>query len=245
MQKNRFQYYIKGYRYAPESFHAFKGLSGHRPVEIPLSDSQRQQMGYLCVTQSGKAAIDYVKRIERARARKPKSFVTYGFQVREDPRRYVYAPSLRCRPDAPLTERRGHVRELRAQFARDGGRVEQLSEQTCCGPPAGSLTRKKTEFHKEDIAMNQTYFHGFSSDMDSPEDIWSIPDTMTPFMGRRNPQSRTIRRKRERKRALKPQSRTRGRAAAHPLEILLPNGGVKPLALAMGSVKQISWRNGT
>ena len=52
--------------------------------------------------------------------------------------------------------------------------------------------------------MNQTYFHGFSSDMDSPEDIWSIPDTMTPFMGRRNPQSRTIRRKRERKRALKP-----------------------------------------
>lgn len=79
----------------------------------------------------------------------------------------------------------------------------------------------------------------------APQTIWSIPDTMTPFMGRRNPQSRTIRRKRERKRALKPQSRTRGRAAAHPLEILLPNGGVKPLALAMGSVKQISWRNGT
>ena len=52
-------------------------------------------MGYLCVTQSGKAAIDYVKRIERARARKPKSFVTYG---------------------------------LRAQFALDGGRVEQLTE---------------------------------------------------------------------------------------------------------------------
>ena len=43
--------------------------------------------------------------------------------------------------------------------------------------------------------MNRTYFHGFSSDMDSPEDIWSIPDTMTPFMGRRNPRSRTIRRK--------------------------------------------------
>lgn len=83
---------------------------------------------YLCVTQSGKAAIDYVKRIERARARKPKSFVTYGFQVREDPRRYVYAPSLRCRPDAPLTERLGILRELRAQFALDGGRVEQLTE---------------------------------------------------------------------------------------------------------------------
>ncbi len=85
-------------------------------------------MGYLCVTQGGKAAIDYVKRIERARARKPKSFVTYGFQVREDPRGYVYAHSLRCRPDAPLTERLGILRELRAQFALDGGRVEQLTE---------------------------------------------------------------------------------------------------------------------
>ena len=128
MQKSRFQYHIQGYRYAPESCHAFKGLSGHRPIEIPLSDSQRQQRGYLCVTQGGEAAIDYVKRIERARARKPKSFVTYGYQVREDPRRYVYATSLRCRPDAPLTERLGILRELRAQFALDGGRVEQLTE---------------------------------------------------------------------------------------------------------------------
>lgn len=42
--------------------------------------------------------------------------------------RYVYAPSLRCRPDAPLTERLGILRELRAQFALDGGRVEQLTE---------------------------------------------------------------------------------------------------------------------
>lgn len=41
---------------------------------------------------------------------------------------YVYAPSLRCRPDAPLTERLGILRELRAQFALDGGRVEQLTE---------------------------------------------------------------------------------------------------------------------
>ena len=128
MQKSRFQYHIQGYRYAPERFRAFKGLSGHEPVEIPLSDSQRQQMGHLCVTQGGKAAVDYVKRIERASVRKPEFFVTYGFQVREEPRGYVYAPSLRCRPDAPLTDRLGILRELRAQFALDGGRVEQLTE---------------------------------------------------------------------------------------------------------------------
>ena len=128
MSKLKFGYSICGYRYAPESFHIYKGLPGQKKNEIPLSDEQRQQMGYLCLTEGVKSAVDYVKRIERARARKPKSFVTYGFQVREDPRRYVYAPSLRCRPDAPLTERLGILRELRAQFALDGGRVEQLTE---------------------------------------------------------------------------------------------------------------------
>ena len=38
--------------------------------QIPLSDEQRQKMGYLCLTQGGKAGMAYVKRIERERARK-------------------------------------------------------------------------------------------------------------------------------------------------------------------------------
>lgn len=85
-------------------------------------------MGYLCVMQSGKVTIDYVRYIEWIRARKPKSLMTYGFQVGEGPRRYVYAPSPRYRPDTPLTEQLDTLCELRARSAPDGGRVEQLTE---------------------------------------------------------------------------------------------------------------------
>src|SRR5699024_12087305 len=51
-----------------ESFRAFKGLPGQKMEQIPLSDEQRQKMGYLCLTQGGKAGMAYVKRIERERA---------------------------------------------------------------------------------------------------------------------------------------------------------------------------------
>ena len=68
MSKLKFEYNIRGYRYAPESFHIYKGLPGQKKKEIPLSDEQRQQMGYLCLTEGVKSAVDYVKHIERERA---------------------------------------------------------------------------------------------------------------------------------------------------------------------------------
>ena len=55
MGKKGFEYEIRGYRYAPESFRAFKGLPGQKMEQIPLSDEQRQKMGYLCLTQGGKS----------------------------------------------------------------------------------------------------------------------------------------------------------------------------------------------
>lgn len=79
MGKKGFEYEIRGYRYAPESFRAFKGLPGQKMEQIPLSDEQRQKMGYLCLTQGGKAGMAYVKRIERERARKCHYYKTYGF----------------------------------------------------------------------------------------------------------------------------------------------------------------------
>ena len=106
MGKKGFEYEIRGYRYAPESFRAFKGLPGQKMEQIPLSDEQRQKMGYLCLTQGGKAGMAYVKRIERERARKCHYYKTYGFFLKDEPHRYVYCPSLWCResdtPEARL-----------------------------------------------------------------------------------------------------------------------------------------------
>ena len=101
MGKKGFEYEIRGYRYAPESFRAFKGLPGQKMEQIPLSDEQRRKMGYLCMTQGGKAGVAYVKHIERERERKCRLYMTYGFLIKENPHRYVYCAELRCRESDP------------------------------------------------------------------------------------------------------------------------------------------------
>ena len=35
MRKTSFEYHIHGYRYAPESFHIYKGLPGQGKTELP------------------------------------------------------------------------------------------------------------------------------------------------------------------------------------------------------------------
>lgn len=94
MRKTSFEYHIHGYRYAPESFHIYKGLPGQEKTELPLSDEQRYQMGYLYLTQGIKSAVDYVKHIERERERKCRLYMTYGFMLKENPRSYVYCADL-------------------------------------------------------------------------------------------------------------------------------------------------------
>ena len=114
MEKKRVKYEIRGYKYAPESFRAFKGLPGQKMEQISLSDEQRQKMGYLCLTQGGKAGIAYVK--------------TYGFFLENDPRGYVYCPQLLCRESDTLKERLCILRMFREYLAKTGGRIEQSTQ---------------------------------------------------------------------------------------------------------------------
>ena len=128
MGKKGFEYEIRGYRYAPESFRAFKGLPGQKMEQIPLSGEQRRKMGYLCITQGGKAGVAYVKHIERKRERKCRLYMTYGFLIKENPHRYVYCAELRCRESDPLAVRLDTLRAFREHLAQYGGRIEQSVE---------------------------------------------------------------------------------------------------------------------
>lgn len=128
MGKKRVKYEIRGYKYAPESFRAFKGLPGQKMEQILLSDEQRQKMGYLCLTQGGKAGIAYVKHIERERARGCHYYKTYGFFLENDPRGYVYCPQLLCRESDTLKERLCILRMFREYLAKTGGRIEQSTQ---------------------------------------------------------------------------------------------------------------------
>lgn len=90
MGRKRFEYEIRGYRYAPESFRAFKGLPGQKMEQISLSGEQRRKMGYLCMTQGGSAGVAYVKHIEREREHKCRRYMTYGFLLKDEPHRYWF-----------------------------------------------------------------------------------------------------------------------------------------------------------
>ena len=133
MGKNGFEYEIRGYRYAPESFRAFKGLPGQKMEQIPLSGEQRRKMGYLCMTKGGKAGVAYVKHIERERERKCRLYMTYGFLIKENPHRYVYCAELRCRESDPLAVRLDTLRAFRECLAQHGGRIEQSVESELDG----------------------------------------------------------------------------------------------------------------
>lgn len=124
MAKQHITYSISGYRYAPESFQAFKRICGGESVQIPLSSDQRSAVGYLYLTKGLKAAVDYVKRAERQREHRHQAYVTYGFLTQEDPNYYLYAPQLFCRGDAPPAEKVEVLRTLRQTLLKTGGRVE-------------------------------------------------------------------------------------------------------------------------
>lgn len=124
MARQHITYSISGYRYAPESFQAFKRICGGARVQIPLSSDQRSAVGYLYLTKGQKAAVDYVKRSERQREHRHQSYVTYGFLTQEDPNSYLYAPQLYCRVDAPPAEKVEVLRTLRQTLLKTGGRLE-------------------------------------------------------------------------------------------------------------------------
>lgn len=122
MGRKRFEYEIRGYRYAPESFRAFKGLPGQKMEQISLSGEQRRKMGYLCMTQGGKAGVAYVKHIEREREHKCRRYMTYGFLLKDEPHRYVYCSNLRCRESDTPKERLRMVAQSQRVIAVYDGR---------------------------------------------------------------------------------------------------------------------------
>lgn len=124
MKNHRFQYGISGYRWAPESFHASKGLVGQRKKDIPLTDEERREVGYQFLTEGFRAAVAHVKHIERMREHEKRGRMTYGFWVVDERQRYVWCPQISCGADAPITERLEVLKAVRKEFARTSGKVE-------------------------------------------------------------------------------------------------------------------------
>ena len=119
------KYTCSGYRYAPESFNAYKvildtsGCGNHQYIRLPLTREQNHAIGMACVCKGKDAAAALAKRYDREIMRKPRLFIAYGFLDKNDPTRYHYTQQLRCLPDAPLQSRFQIYQEFKA-FVLEG-----------------------------------------------------------------------------------------------------------------------------
>ena len=128
------KYSVSGYRYAPESFHAYRvlvdksGAGENEYVELDLSGDQRQSIGYTYLCKGPLAAFALAKRYDRAMDRKPRLFLTYGFLDATKPSRYHFTQQLYCRLDAPLIERLSIFKRIRDCF-KEGAKYETTTYQ--------------------------------------------------------------------------------------------------------------------
>ena len=144
MKKNKFHYAISGYRWAPESFHVSKGLTKNSMRSVPLTDEERREVGRLFLTKGFKAAVGYVKHIERARERQRRKVITYGFRTQEEPGRFVYCPQLYFRADAPIGERLRVFKQIRDVLGENDGRVVTSTECDLDGKYRPTNVRENT-----------------------------------------------------------------------------------------------------
>lgn len=145
MKKQKFHYAISGYRWAPESFRASKGLAGRPQINIPLTHEERCEVGRLFLTKGFEAAVGYVKHVERARERQRRSMVTYGFRIKETPGRLAYCPQLYFRSDTPIDERLRVFKRIRSVLAETDGRVVVSTECDLDGRYNPVNVRERTE----------------------------------------------------------------------------------------------------
>ena len=128
MKKQRFQYGISGYRWAPESFHVIKGRPGQKKAAVPLTSEERREVGCRFIAKGFQAAVGYVKHIERKRERESQLYVTYGFWLKENPQRYLYCPRVYCRADAPLAVRLGLFKLVRDDLMQRACQTETSTQ---------------------------------------------------------------------------------------------------------------------
>ena len=128
MGKKRFYYAISGYRWAPESFRASKGLTEDSWGVIPMTPDEQREMVILLMKDGFDTAIGYVKHVERARERQRKSVMTYGFLTKEVPGQFVYCPQLYFPSDASIDERFRMFKKIRGVLEETDGRVTVSTE---------------------------------------------------------------------------------------------------------------------
>ena len=135
-------------RYAPESFRAF-WKKDSKPntsfVEISLSPKERYMCGYPAICQGRNATMAKLKKILRKRETKQRIFLTVGFFIKDNPRRYAYAQSLLA-PQYNLQRLFENYKQYKAEILSGFCKLESFTEAKlgACYKPEQVTTHYET-----------------------------------------------------------------------------------------------------
>lgn len=128
-------YRISGYRYAPESFRAWKiyNVCPDKEISLNLTPDQSRELGNICICKGVKAGVDYLKRIDRQNCKRVRLHITYGYRIIGNPRTYLYIRELFIRADASIDKRLYAFCRLKQQLMETNGQIEGFSSCTLNG----------------------------------------------------------------------------------------------------------------
>ena len=92
-----------------------------------MTNEERHEVGYRFISKGFRNAVAYVKHIERARARKERLHITYGFWLKGE-RGYLCCPEMNCPADATLAVRLSLFKMIRDDLKRRACQVETSTE---------------------------------------------------------------------------------------------------------------------
>ena len=119
--KSKDRYGFRVYRYAPESFVAWRRTKDGSS-EIIKEAYHNSDLGYILITKGAKAVVDELKRRDR-KAAKQRDGLTYGFYYEGSRREYAFIRGLYTF-DLSLESRLRLYKEIKQQMAEIGWQYE-------------------------------------------------------------------------------------------------------------------------
>jgi len=154
--------YIKytccGYKYAPESFRAYKvlvdrsGCGKHKYVQMDLTAEQRSAIGNSYICKGRKAASDLAKRYDRKMMKEQQLLITYGFLDAINPSHYHFTQQLHCKPNAPLKERHAIFKKFREYLMDDDSYVVTTHQLDAGFAPVSAPKKLKRPGRNADLS---------------------------------------------------------------------------------------------
>jgi len=132
--KERIRYTCRGYKYAPESFIAYRvlidqsGGSNHAYEMLPFSPEENREIGYMRITEGRERAEALIKHKVRKQEKQPRKYIAYGFRDKDASASYYYCEQLRVLPSADVKNRLTAYKKFKSYLLAQDCKISYCTE---------------------------------------------------------------------------------------------------------------------